>query len=967
MGKLIIKGYGTSGIEVDVSIPIALNKAIADIANPSSRGGEWSKTVSISGTDDINEALSHIYDINSFIESDTQYNPSFNPNKRADVIYSEDGIILLSGYMRLLEINKLLETSQIVYNCQVLNPVADFWNAISNKRMEDIDLTKYNHNLTASLVRKSWDQNIIENSVQVAYAKGKGYVHGLINKKPVIDGVDPTTSWDVGETTPCIYAKELVDAIYSDIGQSYESGGFFDSAEFKNWVLPYNGVGLGLQDADIESLKVRASTTAINTYTGVLDYKGFTKGRLGFNDDATSPNQDDGGNFSTGGAGYFKAPTTANYMYRVEMDVSVSFNSGVAIGSDAVGEVHAEIYNKTTGEIIPSNGGHSFTIITGNTSATISAFFNFNNLYLTTDDEVEFYVKAYLPQRVDISVASGAVLFIKPLSFVYGSGSLVNFTKMFNRELTQKQFMLDLVKTFNLWIGLNEKGEHIVKTRDDYLTDDVLDLTQYLNTSKEVVYMPMGALKANPYIFTYAEDKDVLNELHKFRNGEAYGTKTFRVENDFIKKEEVIQVGYAATPMKHFTQSNMVLSDVTFLEKSGEVDLDKVPKYRLLRYEGIESCNPYHVVDSSGIDLQSGYPLIGHIDDPTEPTLEGLFGMPKQHYLQPDVKYSANNLFYQYHIRQYAEVTNRNSKIVKAYLNIPSHLYNQMTFDKKYWFDNAYFRLNKVSDFRPEEDTLCEFIKYTPYAKPTLNTSTGNGGVDEDDGISDRFPTWGQLNTVRDNIGFAKGKNNKGTKDTIYLGDRNTSTGTSKAAIFGSGNNVHPTVNEVVVLNTDDTEIDKDGIWLDGLHMDGVFKIAHYQTAADQEEGSTTFADITGLSHQCLEGGVYRVNFDIMFSNSNVADGVQIRFSTSGAGSISGMIQGQNTNGVGAMQAISINTDADIWAVSSVATADKTYNVRGEVIYRPTADSVLGLQVAAGNGAGTAKVKEGSILSVTEL
>jgi len=100
---------------------------------PETRQGEWSKTITIQGYSEVNKAFTHIYEINETITSDTQYDPSFNPNKRANVIYQSDGVVQMRGYIRLIEINKILETSEIQYQCQIINNVSDFFADISGK------------------------------------------------------------------------------------------------------------------------------------------------------------------------------------------------------------------------------------------------------------------------------------------------------------------------------------------------------------------------------------------------------------------------------------------------------------------------------------------------------------------------------------------------------------------------------------------------------------------------------------------------------------------------------------------------------------------------------------------------------------------------------------------------------------------------------------------------------------------
>lgn len=829
MGKLIISDYNLAGaavapgIEIDITIPIPLTKSISDVMFPETRQGEWSKTITIQGYSEVNKAFTHIYEINETITSDTQYDPSFNPNKRANVIYQSDGVVQMRGYIRLIEINKILETSEIQYQCQIINNVSDFFADISGKSMADIDLTRYNHVITKELVRKSWDQNIIDGGVQIPFAKGTGYVHALINKRPykgTIGSTDPTTSWDVGDTTPCLYAKELVDKIYADAGATYASGGFFDSAEFKNWVVPYNGRSLGLTNADIDFYRVQAQSTATQT-TGGLIAPETSSVDLVFSNDSTSGNQDNSNSWNTSPIqGIFTAQVDGNYGVLLDTPITISYSGAlrpVKITSTLVAT------NTTTGARYFSQNGIAYTqkytpaIVLGGIQLYIESIPVKSGESLTFS--LECYGNANSSGVGIASLAIGATLFIQPKTLYYGSGSTVDFQEFYDRKITQKQFMVDLIRTFNLWIDVNNQGEHVVETRDNYLGTDVTDLEDVINTDKEVSYLPMGALDARKYIFTYKEDKDSLNELYKFRNEMPYGTKEFDVDNDFIKTDKEIKVSYSPTPMRYFDTSGMTLSDITFYDKQGGQDKEKKSNYRLLRYEGIENCNPYHLEDSAGINIETGYPLIGHINDPLNPTLDGLFGMLDQHYLNPLIKYSNNTLWFQYYLKQYKEITDRNSKIVKAWLNIGEDLYPNMTFDKIYYFDNAYFRLNKIYDYKPKEDTLCEFLKLVEYTKPATENGQ-EGGWDDTDTFSDYFPTPSSILNGSGNTGFNRGADNTMTDTAIAIGNNNTYGGIGLVSIMSSSNvNVADGVTQTTVINSDGLEVQENGLYINGVNI----------------------------------------------------------------------------------------------------------------------------------------------------
>lgn len=853
LGQIKIKGAGLFGtpIVVDVFLPIPVTKSIADIAEPQSRQGAYSKTITIQGNTDINSAFRHIYEINKDITNVSgQYNPDFNPNKRVEVEYSVDGVMQLEGYMRLMNIRKELQTSKIIYDCQILDKAADFWKEIDGKTMAEIDLTKYNHTLNYDAIRKSWDQNIFENGIQVPFAYGKGYLHGLINRRPdnTNSGFGVTQSWDVGDTTPMLYAKELVDKIYEDAGVEYVSGGFFDSAEFKRWVVPYNGVGLDLTEETIELLKVIASRTSAQTilYNSPPSPPVAT-GTLIFDNDTTPPNQDNSLAYNTA-TGVYTAPSSGKYISQFNASITVTFPALTA--SAGILSLALFFKNTTSGEQNRQNAKVNFG--SGVTTITFSVDIFNNEISASAGDSIIMVIETaanigsstFIAHDIDINI--GSFCQIRPTAFAnYTSGSLVNFSQFIDESVKQKDFMLDLVKTFNLYIDLDDRGRHIVETRDEYYNNTTIDLEPYLNTAREVTYEPMGALDANPYIFTYKEDKDTLNEYYTGTKAIVYGRKRYDVENDFITKTKKIEVTYSPTVMRYHNETDMSLCDIIFLTKDGLEDEGKKGNYRLIRYEEIKPCSQYAIDDGPNVNFMYAYPLIGHIDDDSEPTLDGLFGMPQTHYLKPTIQYSNNNLFYRYHLKQYEEITNKNSKIVTGYFNISPDVFPLLNFNKLYYFDNSYFRINKIYDYKPYVDTKIEFVKVIEYTKPSSGSGTGNGGRDDEDVFGEIYPTPANIsqpqgNTTRIVVGEGNNLNN----GSFAVGDNNDSSDADATFLSSNNNTVTPNVTQATLINTDSQTITENGLYINGVHVIPNDNLTVFSAADQTADGAETSKEI---------------------------------------------------------------------------------------------------------------------------
>jgi hypothetical protein len=98
---------------------------------------------------------------------------------------------------------------------------------------------------------------------------------------------------------------------------------------------------------------------------------------------------------------------------------------------------------------------------------------------------------------------------------------------------------------------------------------------------------------------------------------------------------------------------------------------------------------------------RASLPLTLHYDSISNPTFDILFGMPKELALGAGYRYGNSNLVTNYYFRFLNEITNKNSKIVRAYFRItPSDWYN-LQFKNLYFFEGQYWRLNKVENYNP--------------------------------------------------------------------------------------------------------------------------------------------------------------------------------------------------------------------------------------------------------------------------
>jgi hypothetical protein len=209
---------------------------------------------------------------------------------------------------------------------------------------------------------------------------------------------------------------------------------------------------------------------------------------------------------------------------------------------------------------------------------------------------------------------------------------------------------------------------------------------------------------------------------------------------------------------------------------------------------------------------------MGHLDDPTASTTDINFGMPRRVNLSAGTAYTNSNLYNVYWSKYIGEITNKNSKIVRGafYLN-PVDM-EQLSFRDLYYFDNNYFRLNKVEDYDPVNPSvnICEFLLLNQGASFAASGGTiGSGGSTE----QEYDPIGGGTNgKVIQNKGVSVGYYNR-IGDGIGVGDAISNDGRANTAIGTNGTSFLPNSERSVVIGKGVQNVASDEVYLQGIKV----------------------------------------------------------------------------------------------------------------------------------------------------
>lgn len=714
------------GREVDLTQdePLLITREIADIREPEKRSSDWSKTFRIPGTSNNNRVFGHIFDIaQEQLNTGTQFAPDFNPNKKAAALITVDDVEQVRGFVRLLNI-AIVRGGEIEYEVSVHGVAADFFAKIRNKRMSEIDLSDLNHTLTKTAIKDSWSHDWAD-----------GYVYPMIDR-----GRDqmPYNAWEVADFLPAVFAKRVVDDIFTSAGYAYTSDSFFNSDEFKGRVIPMPGNGQ-LTEAQVAGRQATAETSGNVNYTD-----GQT---VVWHNEINDP----GANYNNT-TGVYTAPNGGVYSVSCTIDVGVTGYSNVThpyLGIDFDVYVNGAKQARGGGWIFPNqaiagvNGtitwkAGEFKVANGATiDVRVAGVYSIQSTFARSGTKLTggtFTVKAGSVISIDAKANGWGLNYPVDLNSMFGAG-----------EWTQDAFMLDLIRLDNLYIEQTDKTNVLhIAPRDSFYRDTVVhDITRIIDRSQPFEIIPMGELDGNPYVFTYAVGKDIDSKEYNDITGRAYGEARIKVDNEFVTQEKRITTTFASTPYVPGGGSFRIASMVSEQRDTAEL--------RLLYWSGKVGTEQWVLCDdTSGFAnsytnaeiISDGYPHAGHLDNPFTPTKDLCFGMPQYVNLPGGVSYPNNNLYNRNWRKYINEITDRNSKLVRVRVYVTPAEWYKWSFRDLYFFDGQYFRLNKITDYPigGSDVVACEFLKLKTANVFTPQTGQTGGGYDAKDDNNDRWP-----------------------------------------------------------------------------------------------------------------------------------------------------------------------------------------------------------------------------------
>jgi hypothetical protein len=687
-------------------IPYSLNFLIADIRETDKRSGNFSKTIEIPSSKEADVFFKYAFNIDS--------EDGYNPNLKVAASIFIDDIEQINGFIQLMSI--VNNDSNIAYQVQIKGNVTNIFQEWADLNLTTLDLSAYDHTYNKANQIASWSNPV-----------GEGYVY------PMIDyGVTNGLTFNVNNFYPAIYVKQYIDSAFALAGFTYDST-FFNTDFFKRLIIPFNSTNLKISQSELEDRYFKAEVST--DYLTPSGAPGVIAGGTIISMDTDVIDTLNQFNTST----YkFTATYSGMYTFRYNIDCYNTF-SGITGSTSWYGRRnYVEVISSTSGTIhlsffdTPGQVVTNASVINGTVSGqTMSVYINAGESVWLKHSSVRYFFLGIEANYIKAnSTFEGSVVNAQIFD-----GNNFTLSNAIPANIKIKDFFKSIINMFNLYIETDKNitNHLIIEPRNEFYTNgNTIDWTDKLAIDRDITIEPMGELDAIEYRYQYKEDKDYFNAKYKASYDENYGTYRKIIENDFLKNVKLTEVIFSPTPLANIGGTDRILSQIITLNATGSISDIKACNIRILYYGGVKTTSNAWTYTSSvsGTTTETTYPYAGHVDEPLNPTLDLSYGVPKEvFYLTAD--YTNNNLYNKYYSEYIDEISDKNSKIVTAYLNLTPFDIFTLDFRNTFYIDKYHLRLNKISDYNFVDESLtkCEFIRIKK-PNPFVSDNITIGGYD---------------------------------------------------------------------------------------------------------------------------------------------------------------------------------------------------------------------------------------------
>jgi len=744
----------TGFLDVKEGTSFPLNFQVGDIRDISQRKGNFSKTITLVGSKNNNDLLNHYYDVN--IQAGT-----FNINAVTTCSVIQDGIpVMEDASLQLTAIKKTQLTDgyeeHVEYEVLVKDSKADFFTAINNLELTDIDLSDLNHTYDAFNVVNRFNNTVADGFKY--FLPGSG-----------------DTFYSTQEFKPAVFAKTYFDRIFADSGFTYNWADLVDD-RFDRLVIPYNE---DTDNFDYADYIVKANTGP-TTFTG-----SFFAGAAEFQNPQTITawtETEDPQNIYNPLTGVYSTPFNISsnnaqqydYNIQIQYEIRLVNSSGGTLYSAQAGTLSPTFYRPqlylTRNGVVssavnlytnpaPLNGSPTVTYAVQtptsipNGTTTILSQTAICTMALTAQNlpqlshgrlavrcprEATPIQGASAPtwrtgSAAGPACASGQIkiqyvvtnidITITPSNNIIAIGGTIDVNDYIPSKIKQSDFIKAIFNMYNLYAEVDKSQPNQLNLihRDDYYdAGKEVDWTYKLAKDREQSLSFLPELTSKKVILTYSPDTDSPNKTYTDATNQIYGQAEVVFDNEYVKDITTQAVLFGPTP----------IIKTPFGAYVGMI-AGQAPKTNIrILYDstadiGLSTCSAFHIFDygNTGMTGVTSYPYVGHFDNPLTPTWDLNFATCAFYYYQP-LSLTDNNLYNRYWRRTMGQINN--GKMLTAMFNLKESDIQALELNDKIRIDNSWWNINRVIDYNANGNELTQVelisvdneVNFMPFVNP---------------------------------------------------------------------------------------------------------------------------------------------------------------------------------------------------------------------------------------------------------
>lgn len=687
------------------NVSMKADYSILEIQDITQRKSENTQAFTLPFTETNNDFFSHFYNVNA--------TGDFDVNVKTNAIVSVDSIEVIEGYLQLLSVNTTTQTYEVV----VYGVIANIVNQLSDNKLNELDLSAYNHVLNIDNVTDSWDGAITYTDAstgdEILYPiidYGYGYDVNSLESSSTSNLNNPIVCENL---KPTIKVKTVLKKILNNVGYTIINSTFLDSDFFANQYMTLTTDKESIDTAPEDAFRI--GTSANQTFNA------YSLQTIPFTDQSVSsgkPFYVGNGNLNSSG-GYTPA-ADGFYRFKIDLNYTTINDGGIQyVGLGLYFDIGG-VETKVAGDrrLSGTNRFVSYTtdLIYLEAGQLVTLKFLYGGVISTSTINI-------LQSSTNFSTATSYELVEAPTSNI---GTTIDFSSGNNimPESTQIDFLKSILSRYNLIMQPNRVAPYTldIEPIQDFLDVGAsIDWTKKLDTSKPVVIKPTYEFQKDKIIFKDLESSDHFTEKYEKKFGHPYNYYSIEIDSAFKQKGSNLE---NFSIFSSFTNTKVDRTNflIPRIYKNTDNEIERVSaKPKLFYYSGKKDVSNWYLWESLGssspssftqMPFCSSYSMGGDTIQDTDFDIRFKTDQPigEKSYL---VKTPSTDTFTRCWSEYLHNIFDKDARILIADFKLSAIDIARLKYNDKIFVKDTYYRLNKISNYAIGKDvtTRVELIK----------------------------------------------------------------------------------------------------------------------------------------------------------------------------------------------------------------------------------------------------------------